>query len=153
MTQDQTPEGPLSEQERHALRAAAGSMIPPGPAFGVPGADDDRIFTDILSVAEQEARIVRRAMRRLDEAGGAPFAVLDAVRQAEAAAKLRERWPDQFMQLVGVIVRCYYRDDRVMKSLGMEPRAPFPKGFEVPQGDWSLLDPVRARGRIYRDAP
>ncbi|MGH7054344.1 MAG: hypothetical protein ACREFK_16060 [Stellaceae bacterium] len=31
-----------------------------------------------------------------------------------------------------------------MRSLGMEPRPPYPKGFEVESGDWSLLDPVRA---------
>ncbi len=55
------------------------------------------------------------------------------------------------MQLIGV-ARCSYRDERVMRSLGMEPQPPFPKGFDLPQGDWSLLDPVRARGRIYRDA-
>ena len=29
---------------------------------------------------------------------------------------------------------------------------PFSKGFEVEQGDWSLLDPVRARPKLYRDA-
>ena len=50
-----------------------------------------------------------------------------------------------------VIAQCYYRDDRVMRAIGMEPRAPFPKGYDVEQGDWSLLDPVRARGKIYRD--
>src|SRR6516162_1999713 len=42
--------------------------------------------------------------------------------------------------------------DRVMRSLGLEPRPPYPKGFEVEQGDWSLLDPVRARPKLYRDA-
>jgi hypothetical protein len=52
-----------------------------------------------------------------------------------------------------VIAQGYYRDDRVMRSLGMEVRAPFPKGFEVEQGDWSLLDPVRARPAFYRRAP
>ena len=51
-----------------------------------------------------------------------------------------------------VVARCYYRDDRVLTAIGVEPRPPFPKGYEVPQGDWSLLDPVRARGPIYRDA-
>jgi len=40
-----------------------------------------------------------------------------------------------------------------MRAIGMELRPPFPRGFEVAQGDWSLLDPVRARGRIWRDAP
>ena len=38
-----------------------------------------------------------------------------------------------------------------MRSLGMEPRPAFPKGFEVERGDWSLLDPVRARPKLYRD--
>jgi hypothetical protein len=38
-----------------------------------------------------------------------------------------------------------------MRSLGMEPRPPFPTGHEVEQGDWSLLDPVRKRAKFYRD--
>jgi hypothetical protein len=43
------------------------------------------------------------------------------------------------------VLLCYYRDDRVMVSLGLEARPPFPKGYVLEQGDWSLLDPVRAR--------
>jgi hypothetical protein len=39
-----------------------------------------------------------------------------------------------------------------MWSLGMEPRPPFPEGFEIEQGDWSLLDPVRGHPKLYRDA-
>ncbi len=52
-----------------------------------------------------------------------------------------------------VILQCYYRDDRVMLSLGLEPRPPFPKGHTLEQGDWSLLDAVRGRPKIWRDAP
>ena len=55
--------------------------------------------------------------------------------------------------LMAVTVRCYYGDDRVMRSFGMEPRAPYPQGHEVEQGDWSLLEPVRARGPIWRGVP
>ena len=47
--------------------------------------------------------------------------------------------------LVRVVLQCYYRDDRVLRSLGLELRAPFPKGYMLEQGDWSLLDPVKAR--------
>jgi hypothetical protein len=39
----------------------------------------------------------------------------------------------------------------VLEAIGMEARAPFPKGFEVEPGDLSLLDPVRRRGRVYRE--
>ena len=48
-------------------------------------------------------------------------------------------------------VTLYYQDDRVMEAIGMEARPPFPKGYEVVAGDLSLLDPVRARGQVYRD--
>jgi len=49
-----------------------------------------------------------------------------------------------------VTAQCYYRDDRVMLSIGMEPRPPHPLGYVVEQGDWSLLDPVRGRDDLYR---
>jgi hypothetical protein len=39
----------------------------------------------------------------------------------------------------------------VLRSLGMEPRPPFPKGHTLEQGDWSLLDAVRNRPRLWRD--
>jgi hypothetical protein len=55
--------------------------------------------------------------------------------------------------LVRVILQCYYRDDRVLRSLGIELRAPFPKGHVLPDGDWSILDPVKARGGSLRRAP
>ena len=52
--------------------------------------------------------------------------------------------------LVRVVLQCYYRDDRVLRSLGLELRAPFPKGYTLEQGDWALLDPVKARAGNLR---
>jgi len=54
--------------------------------------------------------------------------------------------------LARVILQCYYRDDRVLRSLGLELRAPFPKGHVLPEGDWSLLDSVKARPTKLRGA-
>jgi hypothetical protein len=50
-----------------------------------------------------------------------------------------------------LILAAYYRDDRVLVALGLEARAPFPKGYVVEQGDWSLLDAVRKRPALWRD--
>jgi hypothetical protein len=50
-----------------------------------------------------------------------------------------------------VILGAYYRDDRVLLSLKHEARAPFPKGYTLEQGDWSLLDAVRTRAPLWRD--
>ena len=49
------------------------------------------------------------------------------------------------------VLQCYYRDDRVMRALGLEPRPPYPKGHVLEQGDWALLDVVRGRPRMWRD--
>lgn len=160
----------LRAEQRRSLRAVAGLMIPASPALGVPGADDETIFADVLRSLGRDADAVRQALRALDAlCAGAPsayspspdspsadapaFADLPAEAKAAAAQRLREAHPALASALVAVVARCYYRDDRVMRSLGMEPRPPFPRGFHVEQGDWSLLEPVRARGRIWRDAP
>jgi hypothetical protein len=66
---------------------------------------------------------------------------------------MRLRDPMALQQLALATVTCYYQQDRVLEGLGMEARPPYPKGYQVPQGDLSLLDPVIARGRIYRDLP
>jgi len=144
---------PLSAGQGRALRCVAGAMIPASREYGVPGADDDAIFADILASLGSDAPLVRTALQRLDALCGGSFAEQDAAAQQAACAALRSESAPLVMALARVTVQCYYRDDRVMRSLNMEPRPPYPLGFEVESGDWSLLEPVRARGKIYRDAP
>jgi len=143
----------LDDAERRALRAVAALMIPACAEHGMPGADDDAIFSDITASLGRDAVAVRRALRQLDELAGAHFADLPGSAREEAARRLREAHPPLAAALVAAVVRCYYRDDRVMRAIGMEPRPPYPRGFEVGDGDDSLLDPVRARGPIWRKAP
>ena len=49
------------------------------------------------------------------------------------------------------VLQCYYRDDRVFRALGREPRTPYPQGRVLEEGEWSLLDAVRDRPRMWRD--
>jgi len=90
-------------------------------------------------------------LRTLDEMSGDVFADLEPARREAVAARLRDNGGQSLIYLERIILQCYYRDDRVMRSLGLEVRPPYPKGFEVEQGDWSLLDPVRARPKLYRE--
>jgi hypothetical protein len=80
------------------------------------------------------------------------FVDLDVARREAVAASFRARGGVAVTTLSRVILQCYYRDDRVVRSLGLEPRAPFPLGHTLEQGDWSLLDPVRVRPKMWRDA-
>jgi hypothetical protein len=136
---------------RRSLQCLANTLIPASVEFGVPSAGDDLIFADVLRSFERDTEHVLAVLQTLDRISGGVFADLDPLRRDAAATLLCEAGGQALMYLRQIILQCYYRDDRVMRSLDMEVRPPFPKGFEVEQGDWSLLDPVRARPKLYRE--
>jgi hypothetical protein len=82
---------------------------------------------------------------------GGRFAGLDDARAEATVMSLLSRGGPMIAALGRAVLQCYYRDDRVVRALGLEPRAPFPRGHSVEQGDWSLLDAVRGRPRMWRD--
>ncbi|HVC61967.1 MAG TPA: hypothetical protein VND19_16600 [Acetobacteraceae bacterium] len=147
------PTTPLSPAEIRDLRCVAAVMIPASVEYRVPGADDDVIFADILASLGRDLGDVRHALAVLQRLAGGTFADLGAARRAAVADEFRAIGGASSVALGRVILQCYYRDDRVVRSLGLEPRPPFPKGHTLEQGDWSLLDPVRARPKMWRDAP
>jgi hypothetical protein len=133
--------------ETQVLRRVAGIMIPAGQAYGMPGADDPVIFSDIVRSIGRDLVDVRAALAAL----GDGFANLDDARAEAVAGAVLGREDRAAAALGRVVLQCYYRDDRVLEALGLEARAPYPKGYTVEQGDWSLLDAVRGRPAFWRD--
>jgi hypothetical protein len=143
---------PLTPAQCEDLRAVAAIMIPASNEFDVPGADDPAIQADMLATLGRDAAPVRAALDALAQIAGAPFASLDPERREAAAMELRATGGPAVAALTRIVLQCYYRDDRVVRSLGLEPRPPYPKGHVLEEGDWSLLDPVRARPPFWRRA-
>lgn len=142
----------LSPDQQRGLRRLAGMMIPASITYRVPGADDDAIFDDILRSFGPDGEHVLAVLEDLDRRAGGVFADLEATAARAVAERARTAGGTSLMMICRIILQCYYRDDRVMRSLRMEARPPFPLGFELEPGDWTLLDPVRQRGRVWRDA-
>ena len=142
--------GPLTLAQQDDLRAIASVMIPASTEFDVPGADDPLIQADILATLGRDADLVREALDALAQLAGQPLAALDPAQREAVALELRTKGGAAVATLTRVILQCYYRDDRVVRSLGLEPRPPYPKGHVLEEGDWSLLDPVRARPPMWR---
>ena len=133
------------------LRAIAAIIIPASAEFDVPGADDPAIQADIVATLGRDTGLVREALDELTRlAGRRPLASLDPGRRETVALELRAKGGAAVSTLTRVVLQCYYRDDRVVRSLGLEPRPPYPKGHVLEDGDWSLLDPVRARQPMWR---
>lgn len=143
----------LSPRQRDDLRTVAAMIVPASDEYKVPGADDPAIQADMLATLGRDTKLVAAALDHLARLAGEPLAELDAARRDAVAQEFRGSGGAAAATLVRVVLQCYYRDDRVLRSLGLELRAPFPKGYVLPDGDWSLLDPVKARGGSLRRAP
>ena len=161
-------DNPFTAAQERAIVAFAAALIPASEEYNVPSAGDAAIAREVLAAAKRAPPAVAAAVKTLDEwavaAHGVGFAELNDAARARllrqskvpgsAGGLNREFDPSARAgqrALVSIVAQCYYRDDRVLRSLGMEPRPPFPKGFEVEQGDWSLLEPVKRRGKLYRE--
>lgn len=142
----------LTAAQRDDLRIIAGVMIPASTEYGVPGADDAIIQADIVATLGRDTGMVRQALDQFARLAGMPLADLDAARREMVAAEFRASGGAAVATLARVVLQGYYRDDRVVRSLGLELRPPFPKGYALEQGDWSLLDPVKARPPMWRRA-
>jgi len=143
----------LTTAQRDDLRVIAGTMIPESDEYKVPGADDAAIQGDIMATLGRDTKMVSAALDHIAKLAGKPLAELDDAERDAVVTEFRTSGGAPAATLARVILQCYYRDDRVLRSLGLELRAPFPKGHVLPEGDWSLLDPVRARGGSLRRVP
>ncbi|MBR1210896.1 hypothetical protein [Bradyrhizobium sp. JYMT SZCCT0180] len=142
----------LTSAQRDDLRIVAAMIVPPSDEYKVPGADDPAVQADMLATLGRDTALVAQALDHLARLAGKPLAELDPARRDAVAEEFRASGGAAAATLVRVVLQCYYRDDRVLRSLGLELRAPFPQGYTLEQGDWSLLDPVKVKPPNLRRA-
>ena len=146
-------DSPYSIEEREALRHVAGILIPASEEYNVPGADDDAIFARMLVLAAEQAVSIKAGIQALDTLARTRhdegFAGLNSALQT---ALLRDETSASLLrQMVHCTATAYYQDGRVLTSIDLKSTPPFPGGHEIEQGNWSLLDPVKARAPFYRN--
>jgi hypothetical protein len=141
----------LSAIEVQALGTIAGTMVPADAGVGMPGADDPDILADIVKSVGRDLPLVQVALTAIGEMAGGRFASLDRDGREALINGYQATGCAAAFALGRVILAAYYRDNRVLTALKHEARAPFPKGYAVEQGDWSLLDAVRGRPPLWRE--
>ena len=135
------------------ISCLAALVVPASKEYEIPGADDPQILAQIVLKCMSIAAAVKQHLVVLDELcrdqWDMGFVDLDVDAQMQAVV-LDGREQSVYQQFAAIVVGAYYADPRVLTSLDLPGRAPFPQGHDVEQGDWSLLDVVKKRGRIYR---
>lgn len=146
----------LTPARRETLRAVLGLLVPASPDGRMPGAADMPQVLQYVAKVAGELPALCEGLDRLEHDAlarhGAAFAALDDASRSAVLDEFAARHPAVLQRLGLEAVTCYYQQDRVIEGLGLEARPPHPIGYQVIAGDLTLLGPVIARGKIYRDA-
>ena len=149
----------LSRDQKRALSIVLDAIIPPAENGRLPGAGELGLVDYIaltLQRSPELAPAVAGGLSLLDDLAAARgshgFAALGDTDRAAVLSESVTGEPAFLPSLIFHSYVAYYQNDRVIEALGLEPRPPFPKGYEIEPNDLSLLDEVRERSRLYRDA-
>ncbi|MGH7092479.1 MAG: hypothetical protein ACREFB_02955 [Stellaceae bacterium] len=91
MSATDDPEPELTTAEARELRRFVGLMMSASVEYGVPGADDAVVFTDIARSLGRDRNAVRQALAVLRDIAGGDFAGLDEARAEVVMASLLGR--------------------------------------------------------------
>src|SRR5260370_34999386 len=101
-------------------------ITPAREEYKVPGADDAAVQADILATLGRDTDMVRQALDHLARLAGEPLADLEPARREAGAREFRGSGGPAAATLVREVLQCYYRDARVLRSLGLELQGPLP---------------------------
>jgi hypothetical protein len=144
---------------RALLREVLDELIPPSVDGSFPGAGElgvgERIEgmlaqqPELGRIVEQGLASISRLAERRDPSG---FGGLSRSKRVALLRELETVHPAFFGALLMHTYFGYYTDRRITDRLGVR-NPPQPDGYDLESGDLSLLDPVRARPKLWRDPP
>ena len=144
-----------TQTQRTLLDAILDELVPPSNDGKIPGACALGV-ADFLPIADAFAPNQVDTTQAVMMALGESFVELTRPEKVAALHLIEAQKPDAFATLVRLTYMGYYSrpDTRPLFGVGAHPI--HPQGYPVPREDEALMDeltaPVRARGKVYRDA-
>lgn len=149
------PNNFLSDLEKSILVALLDVIIPADKARGLPSAAELNFLEYLEEFGADHVPKIKEELGELNKEAldktSSLFFELEKDKQAKLCDLLRETKHRFARTILVQTLNCYYQDSKVLAAWGRKAGAQFPGGNEVPQGDLTLLDPVRKRGKIFRD--
>jgi hypothetical protein len=148
-----------NDSRRALLRQVLDEIIPPSDDGSFPGAGELGVgerMEEMLAEQPEFGRTIEQGLasvgRLAENRHPSGFGGLSGTERASVLREVEAVEPASFGALVMCAYLVYYSDRRITDRLGVR-NPPQPQGYELEQGDMSLLDPVRARPKLWRDAP
>ena len=147
----------FSPEQVELLRDVLDRLIPSNERL--PGAGESGIADYVAGAAAES--------KGLSDLLANGLALIESVSQADHSNRFRDLSGEQrdgvlkrieqeqelfFQELVRHTYNGYYSNSRVIEALGLDPRPPQPRGYTVEAGNLALIENVKRRGQMYRDA-
>lgn len=133
-------------------------LVPPRPERLLPGAGTLGVGAVVEHAAAgtpELAQLLAHGLAALDDvarrSGAEGFAALSPTARVVALRDVEQAEPMFLSTLLALACVGYYSAEPVVAALKGSARPPHPVGYELEPDDLSLLDPVRARGKLYRE--
>lgn len=142
----------FSADHQRTLASVLDELIPPSADGRLPGAGQLGLAGYVIEALQKTpelAAMVAQGLSELDDQARRRHAGDFATLARADKVQLLTEWGFVLPLMVHVCAG-YYQHARVVEALGLEVRAPHPKGYEMEPNDLSLLDDVRRRPKLYR---
>ena len=140
------------------LVAVLDELIPSRPDGRLPGAGTlgmGAVVEHAAAGTPELAQMLTAGFAALEALAGRSdpkgFGALSRSSRIEALTELEKAEPMFIPTLMMLACVGYYSDERVLTVINGDARPPHPLGYEIEADDFSILDSVRARGKLYRD--
>jgi len=141
--------------EHAVLDALMDLMIPASRDGRMPAARALALYADSAGLSSRDAALLHHGLREIEAhaqaAHGTGFAQLQVAGAMAVVEQMRAQHPEFIHAFCLNTTARYLKHATVMPLIGLEPRPPWPKGHTVAEGDWSLIEVVRKRPKIYRE--
>lgn len=155
---DPRTDSPFDEEETRVLACVLDEIIPSSGDGRLPGAGELGVAAYVESALRQMPMLepmILQGLKALQDVSrrvkSDSFAALSKSDRLEVLRELESSDAAFLPTLTFLSFAGYYHEGRVVEALGLAPRPPHPGGYEMPPNDFSLLDPVRRRKKMYRD--
>ena len=146
----------LDLQQKSTLEALLEMVVPKRldgkmPSAGEVGFEEFLQEFDPLFYGHDLPQGVRVIHQISLENHNADFAELPGEVKASLMKNLRLTQHEFLEHFRNLVMVCYYQHDQVFEGLGLEARPPFPRGYHLDELDYGLLEPVKKRGKRWRE--
>lgn len=135
------------------LKAIIDTMLPGDPELGMPSASeiDFDVYLSQHRIENLANEFIQMLNKVCEEKYGQVFDELDGKIKMQAINSCKLVNVRLFSDLVGHLLKAYYTSPYVLAKIGAGSIPPFPQGNSIEQDDWSILESVYDRGRMYRE--